>query len=121
MLPMGWTNSVLIFHNDFTHILQAEVPHLTVPYIDDVPIKGPRSMYRQSDGSFETIPENDGICRFVWEHFQELNRIVQRMKYSGGTFSGFKLTLCAPEITIVGHRCTQEGRLPDQTRVEKIE
>jgi len=60
-LPMGWTNSVPIFHNDVTHILQSEVPHLTVPYIDDVPIKGPRSMYRQSDGTFETIPENIGI------------------------------------------------------------
>ena len=50
-----------------------------------------------------------------------MNRVVQRMKYSGGTFSGFKLTLCAPEITVVGHRCTQEGRLPDRSRVEKIE
>jgi hypothetical protein len=60
-LPMGWMNSVPIFHNNITHILQSEVPHLTVPYIDDLPIKGPRSMYRRSDGSFETIPENDGI------------------------------------------------------------
>jgi len=44
-LPMGWTNSVPIFHDNVTHILQSEVPQLTVPYIDDVPIKGPRSMY----------------------------------------------------------------------------
>ena len=60
-------------------------------------------MYRRSDGSFETISENTGIRRFVWEHFQGLNRVVQRMKYSGGTFSGFKSILCAPEITVVGH------------------
>jgi hypothetical protein len=44
-LPMGWTNSVPIFHDDVTHILRAEVPHLTVPYIDDVPVKGPHSYY----------------------------------------------------------------------------
>ena len=39
-LPMGWTNSVPIFHDDVIHILQAEIPHFTIPYINDVPIKG---------------------------------------------------------------------------------
>ena len=42
-LPMGWTNSVPIFHDDVTYILQPEVPHLTISYIDDVPVKGPVS------------------------------------------------------------------------------
>ena len=40
-LPMGWTNSVPIFHDDVTFILQPEIPSVTIPYIDDVPIKGP--------------------------------------------------------------------------------
>ena len=52
-LPMGWTNSVPIFHDDITHILQPEIPHITIPYIDDVPVKGPASCYIQSDGSHE--------------------------------------------------------------------
>src|SRR5271168_2951794 len=106
MLPMGWTNSVPIFHDDVTHILQAEILHVTQPYIDDVPVKGPATMYIQENGEPETIPENPGIRRFVWEHFQDLNQIVQRMKYSGGTFSRIKTTLCAAEITVLGHRCT---------------
>ena len=42
------------------------------------------------------------------------------MKYSGGTFSGYKTTLCALEITVLGHSCTMEGWLPDQTHVNKI-
>src|SRR5277367_5214467 len=58
--------------------------------------------------------------RFVWEHFQDLNHVVQHMKYSGGTFSGYKSFLCRSEITVLGHRCTYEGRLPDQSRVSKI-
>ena len=120
-LPMGWTNSVPIFHDDVTHILRPEIPHITVPYIDDVPVKGPRSYYQNSDGTYETIPNNSGIRRFVWEHFQGLNRILQRMKYSGGTFSGYKSTLCSSEIIVLGHRCTSEGRLPDPSRIEKIE
>ena len=119
-LPMGWTNSVPIFHDDVTFILQAETPHITIPYIDDVPVRGPAERYILPSGEPETIPENSGIRRFIWEHFQDLNRVVQRMKYSGGTFSGVKAYLAAPEITVLGHRCTIDGRLPDLSRMEKI-
>jgi hypothetical protein len=119
-LPMGWTNSVLIFHDNVTFILQAEIPHVTIPYIDDIPIKGPMTMYQKVDDSYETIPENPGIHQFVWEHFENLNRVVQRMKYCGGTFSGPKLYLCVPEIFVLGHRCTPEGQLPDKSRVSTI-
>jgi hypothetical protein len=120
-LPMGWTNSVPIFHDDVTFILQPEIPEVTVPFIDDVPIKGPKSRYMFEDGTYETIPENSGIRRFVWEHLQNVNRVIQRMKYCGGTFSGYKSTLCAEEITVVGHRCTFEGRMPETDRVGVIE
>ena len=119
-LPMGWTNSVPIFHDDVTYILRAEIPDFTIPYIDDVPVKGPVSTYRLENGSFETIPDNPGIRRFIWEHFGNLNRIVQRMKHAGGTFSGKKLTLCAEEIIVVGHVCTPQGRIPDRKRVALI-
>jgi hypothetical protein len=51
---------------------------------------------------------------------QDLNRVVQRMKYCGGTFSGYKSVLCSAEITVLGHRCTIDGRLPDPSRVNKI-
>ena len=119
-LPMGWTNSVPIFHDDVTKILQLEIPHVTQPYIDDVPVRGPATQYILPTGEAEAIPENPGIRRFVWEHFQDLNRVVQRMKHSGGTFSGYKLNLCVAEIMLLGQRCTINGRLPDVTRVEKI-
>ena len=76
-LPMGWTNAVPIFHDDVTHILQPKVPKYTIPYINDVPIRGPTSTYQNDDGAFKTIPENSGIRRFIWEHFQNVNRIVQ--------------------------------------------
>ena len=89
-LPMGWTNSVPIFHDDVTYIMRDEIPHITIPYIDDVPLKGPASRYETEDGGYETIPENPGIRRFFWEHLNNCNRIVQRLKYAGGTFSGKK-------------------------------
>src|SRR5258705_4015129 len=71
-LPMGWTNSVPIFHDDVTHILRPEIPDVMVPYIDDVPIKGPISNYMLPDGSYKVLPENQGIRRFDWEHFEGL-------------------------------------------------
>ena len=119
-LPMGWTNSVPIFHDDVTCILQPEIPNVTIPYIDDVPIRGPAERYVLADSTEERIPENSGIRRFIWEHFQGLNHVVQRTKYCGGTFSGPKTVLCAEEIVVVGHRCTPLGRLPDTSRVDKI-
>ena len=120
MLPMGWTNSVPIFHEDVMKILQPEIPHVTQPYIDNVPVRGSASQYITEDGEAETIPENPGIQQFIWEHLQDVNRMVQRMKYCGGTFSGYKSKLCAPEIVVTGHWCTFEGRLPEQDHVIKV-
>ena len=76
-LPMGWTNSVPIFHDNVTHTLQPEILHVTQPYIDNVSVKGPATMYIQENGEPKTISENSGIKCFVWEHFQDLNYMVQ--------------------------------------------
>jgi hypothetical protein len=119
-IPMGYTNAMQIFHGDTTFILQDEIPHVTIPFIDDIPVKGPVSRYQDADGTYETIPENKGIRRFVWEHLANVNRVIQRIKHAGGTFSGFKSAICVQSAVIVGHKCTMEGRLPDETRVQKI-
>ena len=108
-LPMGWTNLVPIFHEDVCYILQPEIPHITQPYIDNIPVRGPAMQYIQENGKPETIPEKPGIRHFVWEHFQDLNRVVQCMKYSRGTCSGYKSKLCTPEILVLGHCCTYVG------------
>lgn len=118
-LPMGWTNSVPIFHDDVTEILKPEIPEYTIPYIDDVPIKGPSTRYETETG-YETIPENRGIRRFVWEHMNNVNRILQRMKYCGGTFSGKKTLICSEAIEVVGHKCDYEGRKPTEDRIDVI-
>ena len=60
-LPMGWINSVPIFHDDVTYILQPKIPHVTQTYIDDIPVEGPATRYIKEDREPETIPENPGI------------------------------------------------------------
>ena len=83
-----------------TYILQQEIPHLTIPYIDDMPVKGPASRYLLEDGLYETLPENPGIRKFVWEHFQNVNRIVQHIKYCSSIFSEKKITTMHGEILV---------------------
>ncbi len=119
-IPMGYTNSMQIQHGDITYLLRDEIPEFTIPFVDDVPVKGPPTRYELPDGGYETIPENPGIRRFVWEHLHNVNRIVQRIKHAGGTFSGHKSTFCAPSALVVGHRCTYEGRAVDESRLQVI-
>jgi len=76
---MGYTNSMQIQHGDLTFLLQDEIPDTAVPFVDDVPVKGPPTRYKTGLNSFETIPENPGIRRFVWEHLQNVNHILQRI------------------------------------------
>lgn len=62
-----------IQHGDTTFLLQDEIPHVTIPFVDDIPVKGPPTRYETKDGVYETISENSGIRRFVWEHLQNVN------------------------------------------------
>jgi hypothetical protein len=119
-LPMGWTNSVTIFHQNVMFILQDEVPHVARPFIDDVPMKGPKSDYRNEDGTYQTIEGNPNIRRFIFEHLVDFNRVLHRIKHAGGTFSAKKFSICVPEFSILGHKCSAVGRLPDDSHVRKI-
>lgn len=119
-LPMGYTNSPAEFQTCMTFILQHEIPHVANIFIDDLPIKGPRTAYLTPDGSPELLPENPGIRRFIWEHAQDVHRVMHRIKCAGATFSPKKTQICRPKVTIVGQTCTPEGRLPDPDRVDKI-
>jgi len=119
-LPMGWMNSVPIFHNDVTYILRDEIPRYTLPYIDNVPIRGPATRYKKLDRTLEVLEKNPGIQRFIFEYMGNVNRILQRMKYAGGTFSGPKTKICEYHITIMGFDCSYKGRKPMRDVIGKI-
>lgn len=120
-IPMGYTNSQQIMHADVTFILKEEIPDVCISYIDDVPIKGPVSRFEKADGSYETIPENSGIRKFIWLHLNDLNRILQRLKVYGVTVSAKKAFIAVPEAVVVGHHCNYEGRIADPDRIRVIE
>ncbi|KNZ74496.1 hypothetical protein J132_06626 [Termitomyces sp. J132] len=105
---MGWTNSVLIFHDDITFILQPEILHNILSFINDVGAKGPKD-WKIVNGKPTKHPAKTNVHLALWEFFELLNRILQQMKYCGSTFSDHKLVLCTPTFKILGHICTPSG------------
>ena len=120
VLPQGSTNAVAIFHGDVTFLLEPEMPDIAKPFLDDTAIHGPASRYETPEGGYETIPENDGIRRFIWEHLNDVHRVTHRLGHAGATVSAPKLFLAAPEVIILGHKCTYEGRIPEDSKTAKI-
>jgi len=119
-LPMGYTNSPAEFQKCMSFILHNEIPDIANIFIDDLPIKGPESRYLMENGEPEVLKENPGIRRFIWEHAEDVHRIMHRVGCTGGTFASNKAQICQEEVVIVGQKCTPEGRLPEDSKVTKI-
>ena len=80
-LPQGFTNSVAEFQNCMTFILQDEIFHIVGIMIDNIGIKGPKTQYKDEEGIYKMIPENPGIQHFIWEHANNINRILHRLAH----------------------------------------
>ncbi|EIN12018.1 hypothetical protein PUNSTDRAFT_62300, partial [Punctularia strigosozonata HHB-11173 SS5] len=77
-------------------------------------------MYLDKKGDPETLRNNPGIRRFMWEHINDVHRIMHRIGEAGATFSGKKTQICKREVLVVGHKCTPDGRFPNDSAIEKI-
>jgi len=58
---IGYTNSMQIFHGDTSFILQEEIPDVTIPFIDDIPIKELPTRFELEDGTYETMSDNPNV------------------------------------------------------------
>jgi len=119
-LPQGWTNAVAIFHDDVSFLLTPEIPHIACSFVDDCAIKGPPTRYETDNGGYDTITENPGIRKFIWQHLQDVHRILHRLRTAGATVSAKKIVIASPEIIILGHKCTYEGRIPDDSKIARV-
>ena len=93
VLPQGWTDSPAVFQNDVAFILQHKIK-IALNFQDDINVLCPCTHYELSNSSYETIPENPGICHFVWEHCNNVNRVLHQLKHTGATISAKKLFAC---------------------------
>jgi hypothetical protein len=88
--------------------------------MDDIPAKGPKMYYLMPEGEYEVILQNPGIQRFVWEHAENVNRILQRMGHARGTFNAWKSNIAVPRIKVVGHICSIHGWTVDESKLQVI-
>jgi len=119
-LPTGWTDALAIFHADIIFILEPKIPDPALPFIDDTTIKGPKTCYEIEGGGYETILANPQIRRFMWEHLSDIHCIFHQFLCAGATISATKLFIAVPAVTILGHKCNYEGRIPDDSKIDRI-
>ncbi|GBG81493.1 hypothetical protein CBR_g32481 [Chara braunii] len=108
----GWTNAVAMVQRHMVRAMQPISPHITQPYIDDLAVKGPKEKDEQ-----EVRPR---IGRFVWDHVQDLCRVLDLLKEHNLTASGPKSRHCMSGATILGFVCDERGRRPDTKKTNKI-
>ncbi|GBG77590.1 hypothetical protein CBR_g24037 [Chara braunii] len=108
----GWTNAVAMVQRHMVRTMQPVSPHITQPYIDDLVVKGPKEKDEQ-----EVMP---GIRRFVWDHVQDLCKVLDLLKEHNLTASGTKSRHCMRGATILGFVCDERGRRPDTKKTNKI-
>lgn len=77
-LPTGFTNSPAEFQAYGAFILHEEIPQTANIFINNLAIKGGTSQYLDKDRKPETLAENPGIRRFIWEHAQDAHRCRTR-------------------------------------------
>ncbi len=119
-LPMGWTNSVAVQQGNLVHLLAPVKDNKAAPFVDDVMVKGTRTYYRTSEGGYETIPQNPGIRRFVWESAQTLHEVLRRLDKAGASIGGKKAAMLVPQTTVVGYQCSFEGRKAEERTVQAV-
>ena len=119
-LLMGHTNAIQIYQADMAFILQDEIPHHTMPFINDLLVKSETSWYQRPDGLYETIPENPGIRLFIWKYLTIIHRILQHLQNINTTILAKKFVLAALDATIVSHKCTSKGRVLHEAKIQKI-
>ena len=62
-------------------ILNDVIPSKAKPYMDDIAIKGPKTYYSFEEG----VP---GIRRFMLEHIENLDAVLERIERAGATIGG---------------------------------
>jgi len=56
----------------------------------------------------------------MFEYLENVNRILQRMKYAGKTFLGPKTIICSDYIVIVEFEYLYKGKKPTNDAIGKI-
>jgi hypothetical protein len=109
----GAINSIAQFVRIVIKILQKHIPHICLPFMDDIGVKGPRIIYNNEEAA-------PGTRRYMLEHIIWLDGVLADLKRAGCTILGPKSQFCMPGIRIVSFVCDYLGKHPDSAKVIKI-
>ncbi|GBG60344.1 hypothetical protein CBR_g4300 [Chara braunii] len=110
--PMGFTNAVAEAQRRMLAVAGNMFPAKCKPYINDNPVKEAREK-----NETEVQP---GVRKFMWDHLQDIKKLLRRFLEYNITASGPKSILAVPEVTILGFRCGAYGRMLDPVKTDKI-
>ncbi|KAL3679494.1 hypothetical protein R1sor_022450 [Riccia sorocarpa] len=96
-------------------VLKDFIPEKTMPFLEDIPIKGCRK-----DEKDETL-DRRGCRKYVGEHIQDCEKILSKLEEVHLTLSEVKSTFGVREIVIVGHLCGSYGQKPDPRKIDAIQ
>ncbi len=113
-LPQGATNSVAHMQSAMNQILQDFIPEKTIPFVDDIPIKG------CAEDTKDLSIGDDGCRSFVRDHINDVEKILTRLEEVNLTLSNEKSKFGVDEILVVGHLCGVYGRKPNPEKVDAI-
>ena len=77
-------------------------------YIDDIRIKEPKSRYNNKE-----ISELSDVKRFIFKYFQNLDRVLAKLKRVSITISAKKSYFCSANIKIIDFVCDYKDRYSD--------
>jgi hypothetical protein len=100
--------------NAINKVLRDFIPDVTMPFLDDIPIKG--CPVEEKD---ETIGP-DGCRRLVATHVDDCEKVLRKLEDVRLTVSGEKSAFGQSKIMVVGHLCGPYGRKPSPAKVEAI-
>jgi len=88
------------------------MPHICLPFLNDVAVKGPTSTYNNE----EIEPS---LRRYVVKHIQNLDKVLCNLKRAGCTIRA-KSQFCMSGLRLVGYVCDAEGRKLDSAKILKV-
>mgnify|MGYP000019896051 CR=1 FL=1 len=80
--PQGVTNSITHMMNNVHKVLQ--IPHITMPFLDDIPVKGCEERMKNEELNIV------GCWKFARDHIEDCDKVLSRLE-------GVHRTLSAPK------------------------
>ena len=90
--------------NTMNKVLQDCIPEITMPFLDDIPMKG--CVVEEKD----EIMDDQGCRKFVADHIHDCEKVLRKLEDVQLTLSGEKSAFGQEEILVVGHLCRPYGQ-----------